>query len=79
MPTESIPFGVRVSMTGGVVYAVPATVKATLFTDGAATFEQSLVYTPFSPIAVTVTAGVASISAPFIRSSVQALVFLKRD
>ena len=78
MPQESVPIGMAVTLLAGVAYALPG-VKTTLYTDAAApTITQSNTQAFTSSNAVTVTAGVATPSAAFIKAAANTVVFLKK-
>jgi hypothetical protein len=79
MPTELLPLGTPFTMLAGVAYALPA-VKATLFTDATTpTITQSNTAAFTANAAVTVTAGVSTVSGGFLKAAANALVVLKRD
>jgi hypothetical protein len=79
MPTELLPLGPPTLLKSGVAYALPA-VKATVFSDAAATLSVSntLAFTASAPL--TLTAGVGAVAGGgFIKASADALITLKRD
>lgn len=75
---QLLPVGPPTEMIGGVVYALPA-VKTTLYTDAVATFTQSDAEDFALTTAVTLVAGAATVSAPFIKVAATTTVTLKRD
>lgn len=79
MATEQLPIGPPTTMLAGIVYALPP-VRVTLYTDATTpTITQSNTQAFTANTAVTVTAGVATVSGGFIKAAANALVVLKRD
>ena len=66
MPTELLPLGTPVAMVQNQVYALPA-VQCRLYTDNAATVQQSTTQTFTANTAVTLVEGSYLLTAPFVR------------
>lgn len=81
MPTQLLSFGVPWTLQTNQVYALPAPVKATVFSgDTTPTLEQSNDFTFTTKAAVTFTAGVATLAGTFIRATAGTpTVLLNRD
>jgi hypothetical protein len=79
MPLELLSLGPPTLLKANVVYALPA-VKATLFSDSAATLTVSNTSTFTASAALALTAGVGAVAGGgFVKSSADALITLKRD
>ena len=79
MPTLLLPLGPPTTLLANQVYALPA-VKATVFSDSAATLTVSNTFAFTASAALALTAGVGAVAGGgFVKSSADALVTLKRD
>jgi hypothetical protein len=79
MPVQLLPVGTPVTLLANVIYALPV-VKTTLFTDGAApTIQQSNTSAFTANVALTLTAGGATVGGGFIRATADTPIVLKRD
>jgi hypothetical protein len=68
MPTEYIPIGVATILATNRVYALPA-INGSVYSDAAATLEQSNAFDFAAKQALVFTAGVAPINGAFIRAT----------